>query len=311
MRFAVMGTGAMGGYMAARLAAAGNDVSCIARGRQLDALRASGLTLESPLGNVKIRPISAESDPGAVGEVEAVLFAVKLGDAADAARALSPLLGTGTAVITFQNGIEAPDIVAAAIGNSHVVPGSANVAGAEMPSPGVVRHLGKFARFVFGERSGKKTPRATRIATTFSEAGIDIHLSNNIGAELWAKFVLLAAASGTIAACRSPLGTVRDDPRLKETLRAAMIESAAVARSVGVDLPATLVDDHMALLETFPADQKSSMLQDLEAGRKLELSWLSGSICRLGQAAGIETPIHDTLYAVLKPHEEGREVSAS
>ena len=84
-----------------------------------------------------------------------------------------------------------------------------------------------------------------------------------------------------------------------------MIETAAVAKAIGIELSPTLVDDHMALLETFPADQKSSMLQDLEAGRKLELSWLSGSVCRLGNAAGIATPVHDTLFAVLKPFEDG------
>jgi len=234
-----------------------------------------------------------------------VLFCVKLGDAAEAAGAIRSLLGAESAVITFQNGIEAPDIVAAEIGGAHVFPGSANVAGAEVLEPGVVRHLGRYARFVFGERDGRRSARAVRIAEAFAAAGIDTHLSENIVTELWEKFVLLAAASGTIAACRSPLGAVRDEPTLKAALHAAIIETAAVAKATGIELSPTLVDDHMALLETFPADQKSSMLQDLEAGRKLELSWLSGSVCRLGRAAGIATPVHDTLLAVLKPFENG------
>ena len=305
MRFAVMGAGAMGGYMAARLASSGNDVTCIARGRQLEALHKRGLRLESPLGDLTISPIAAEADPSAVGSVDTVLFSVKLGDAAEAAQAIKPLLNDETAVITFQNGIEAPDIVAAEIGESHVLPGSANVAGAEVPEPGVVRHLGRYARFVFGERDGSKSARATRIADAFTSAGIELNLSDDIVTELWGKFVLLTAASGTIAACRAPLGVVRDDPQLKATLHAAMIETAAVAKATGIALSPTLVDDHMALLETFPADQKSSMLQDLEAGRKLELSWLSGSVCRLGRAENIPTPVHDTLYAVLKPFEQG------
>ena len=305
MRIAVMGTGAMGGYMAARLASSGNDVTCIARGRQLEALREKGLRLQSPLGDVAIHPIAANPDPAEVGQVEAVLFCVKLGDAAVAARAIRPLLGDETAVITFQNGIDAADIVAAEIGESHVLPGSANVAGADVPEPGLVRHLGRYARFVFGELDGRRSPRAVRAADAFKAAGCDIHLSENIVAELWGKFVLLAAASGTITACRSALGTVRENPTLKATLYAAMIETAAVAKAIGIELSPTLVDDHMALLETFPADQKSSMLQDLEAGRKLELSWLSGSVCRLGNAAGIATPVHDTLFAVLKPFEDG------
>ncbi|MDA0261598.1 MAG: 2-dehydropantoate 2-reductase [Proteobacteria bacterium] len=306
MHFVVMGTGAMGGYMAARLAAAGNAVTCIARGPQLEALRTQGLRLESPLGDVEIRPIAAAADPGEVSQADAVLFTVKLGDAAAAARSLKPVLHADTAVITFQNGIDAPDIVAAEIGEMHVLPGSANVAGADVPRPGVVRHLGRYARFVFGERDGRKSERAVGIAKAFTDAGIELHLSEDIVTELWSKFVLLTAASGTITATRSPLGSVRGDPQIKETLRAAMVETAAVGRAAGVDLPATIVDDYMALLETFPADQKSSMLQDLEAGRKLELSWLSGSVCRLGRAHGIATPVHDTLYAVLKPHEHGR-----
>ena len=149
MRIAVMGTGAMGLYMAARLASSGNDVTCIARGRQLEALREKGLRLQSPLGDVAIHPIAANPDPAEVGQVEAVLFCVKLGDAAVAARAIRPLLGDETAVITFQNGIDAADIVAAEIGESHVLPGSANVAGADVPEPGLVRHLGRYTRASF------------------------------------------------------------------------------------------------------------------------------------------------------------------
>ena len=305
MHIAVMGTGALGGYLAARLAAAGSRVTCLARGRQLRALRRSGLRLESPLGDVAVDPVAAEEDPRAVGAVDAVLFVVKLGDAHDAARALAPLLGAATPVVTFQNGIDAPDIVAAEIGAGRVLAGAANVAGAESPRPGVVRHLGRYARFVFGERDGRRTPRARRLRDAFAAAGMETHLSDDIVAELWGKFVLLAAASGVIAAARSPLGVVREDPGLRASLRNAMLETAAVAAASDIALEPSLVDDHMALLDGFPAGQKSSMLQDLEAGRKLELDWLSGTVCRLGRRHGVPTPVHDTLLAVLRPFARG------
>ncbi len=305
MHIAVMGTGALGGYMAARLSNAGIRVTCLARGRQLEALQRSGLRLESPLGAITVNPIAAEASAHAVGVVDAVLFVVKLGDALDAAHALGPLLDADTPVVTFQNGIDAPDIVAGEIGAAHVLPGSANVAGAESPQPGVVRHLGRYARFVFGERDGRASLRAKRLLDAFVAAGMETRLSDDIVAELWDKFVLLAAASGVIAAARSPLGVVRDDRELKTMLGNAMLETAAVAGASGIELRPSIVDDHMALLETFPADQKSSMLQDLEAGRKLELDWLSGTVCRLGRRHGVPTPVHDTLLAALRPFAQG------
>ena len=274
-------------------------------GRQLRALRDCGLRLESPLGNVAIDDIAAEGDPQTVGTVDAVLFAVKLGDARGAAGMLAPMLDADTPVVTFQNGIDALGIVAAEIGADRVLPGAANIAGAERPEPGVVKHLGRYARFVFGERDGRRSPRAQRLLDTFVAAGMETHLSDDIVAELWEKFVLLAAASGVIAAARSPLGMVRHDPELKSNLRNAMLETAAVAAAAGIALKPSLVDDHMALLEAFPADQKSSMLQDLEAGRKLELDWLSGTVCRLARRHDVPTPVHDTLLAVLRPFSRG------
>ena len=306
MRFAVMGAGAIGGYLAARLAAAGNDIACIARGAHLEALRTRGLTLKSPLGDVTVPAIAAVADPAALAPVDAVLFTVKLYDAADAARALLPLLAPDTLVITFQNGVSGPEIVAAAVGAARAVAGSASIPGVAVTAPGVVEHISTKARFVFGWSDGRADPMLERIAAIFRAATIEADASRRISSELWQKFVMLAATSGVATAARTTIGALAGDPDVMALAGAAMREAEAVARARGIDLPADIVATGLASLAKLPPAQKPSMLHDLEAGRRLEVAWLSGALVAMGRAAGVPTPTHAALYALLKPHAAGR-----
>ncbi len=306
MRFAVMGAGAIGGYLAARLAAAGNDIACIARGAHLEALRTRGLTLKSPLGDVTVPAIAAVADPAALAPVDAVLFTVKLYDAADAARALLPLLAPDTPVITFQNGVSGSEIAAAAVGTARAVAGSASIPGVAVTAPGVVEHISTKARFVFGWSDGRADPMLDRIAAIFRAATIEADASRRISSELWQKFVMLAATSGVATAARTTIGALAGDPDVMALAGAAMREAEAVARARGIDLPADIVATGLASLAKLPPAQKPSMLHDLEAGRRLEVAWLSGALVAMGRAAGVPTPTHAALYALLKPHAAGR-----
>lgn len=304
MKIAVFGTGAVGGYFGGRLAAAGEDVAFVARGRHLDALRRDGLSIFSPSGDLRLSRINATDRPAEIGPVDIVLFAVKLYDAESAAVALAPLIGRDTAVVTVQNGVDAVETVSRHVGREHVVGGAAYVI-ATVEAPGRIRHTAKDS-LLFGEPDGSRSPRLAAFEAAARRAGFGATLSTNIDCDLWTKFVRLATWSGMTTVARSPIGVLRDDPALMAMMSAALDEAIAVGRARGVPLPDSLPEETMTLVKSFPIGSKSSMLEDLEHGRRLELPWLSGAVARMGRKVGVPTPIHQFIATVLGPFVAGR-----
>ena len=306
MKIAIFGTGGVGGYFGGRLAASGADVTFIARGAQLEALRARGLRIESPKGDVTVRPVQATDAPASLGAVDVVFFTVKMYDAEIAAASLAPLVGPGTVVIPFQNGVESVDILIRAVGREAVAGGTAYVA-AVVSEPGVIKHTA-METLIFGELDGGRSPRLERVLAACQPAGFEARLSTNIHADIWAKFIRLTVFSGMTAVTRMPLGTSREDPDLYAMMEAAWHEGMAVARARGVTLAPGLLDEIRQMTASLPPHAKSSMLEDLERGKRLELPWLSGAIVRLGEASGVPTPTHRIINALLRPHVGGHEV---
>jgi len=304
MRIAIVGSGGVGGYFGARLAAAGSDVTFIARGAHLEAMRARGLRVESPNGNLHVHRVTATDDPRTIGAVDAVLFAVKLYDVESAAAMLPPLLGTDTIVVPLQNGVDSIGMLKRVVGASHVGGGVAYVA-AVIDEPGLIRHTA-MDQLIFGELDGRRTPRLEQLLRACEAAGFHATLSERIELDIWSKFVRLAVFSGMTAVTRSPLGPLRDDPDLWAMFQAAILEAMAVARANGVTLPAAVFDEIATMAQSLPPGAKSSMLEDLERGRRLELPWLSGAVVRLGREHEVDTPIHRFIATVLKPHVDGR-----
>jgi len=304
MKIAVVGAGAVGGYFGGRLAAAGYDVAFLARGRHLDALRRDGLTITSPGGDVRLARISATDRPAEIGPVDVVLFSVKLYDAESAAAGLAPLIGRDTAVITVQNGVDAVATVSRHVGHEHVVGGAAYIIAA-VEAPGRIRHTAKDT-LLFGERDGARSPRLAAFEAAAQRAGFSVTISTDIERDLWTKFVRLATWSGMTTVTRSPIGVLRDDPALMAMMSSALDEAIAVGRARGVALPESLPDETMTLVKSFPESSKSSMLEDLEHGRRLELPWLSGAVARMGRESGVPTPIHGFIATVLAPFIAGR-----
>lgn len=298
-----MGTGGVGGYFGGRLAAAGRDVSFIARGAHLEALRSKGLRVESPRGDFHLPVVQASADPAAIGPVDVVLFTVKMYDVPEAAAFIRPLIGPDTAVITLQNGVEAVDLVADALGRAHVAGGVAYVA-AVISEPGVIKHTA-LDKLIFGELDGRVSDRLRRFAAACEGAGFDFKLSEGIELDLWSKFARLSVFSGMTSVTRSPIGIVRADPQMMAMVTAACQEAIAVGRARGVPIPDSLMDEIMAMFTGMPPQAKSSMLEDLERGNRLELPWLSGAVVRLGEAAGVPTPIHGFIATVLRPQLNG------
>jgi 2-dehydropantoate 2-reductase len=304
MRIAIIGSGGLGGYFGGRLAAAGVDVAFLARGPHLEALRSSGLRIESPNGNLHLPHVSATDDASTVGAVDVVFFAVKLYDTEPAIPLLLPLIASDTVVIPFQNGVESVEMLSGVVDRPHLAGGTSYVQ-AFIVEPGVIRHVA-LDRLIFGELDGARTPRLERLFDVCRDAGVSPTLSDQIEVDIWSKFVHLSVLSGMTSVTRSPVGPLRDDPDLFAMWQAALVETIAVARAKGVALPRSLFDELITLVQQMPAQAGSSMLQDLERHRRLELPWLSGAVVRMGRALDVETPIHRFITAVLKPHVSGR-----
>lgn len=305
MRVAVFGPGGVGGFLAARLAAAGHSVAVVARGAHLQAMRESGLRLISQLGDATVRPEPATDQVAEIGPVDLVVFAVKMTDAEPAASQLAPLLGPQTAVLTVLNGVDSVDLLVRAAGRERVLGGAAYIS-SHIDAPGIIRHVGTRNDFPIGELDGDLSPRVTGLVEAWRQAGIDAEASPRIVAEIWEKFVALAAGAGVTAVTRATMGEVRDDPEARALVAEAMAETAAVARAAGIPVAADIVDRQMALFAKMPYEMKSSMQVDLERGRPLELPWLSGAVVRRGAELGVPTPVHRFLHAALRLHVDGR-----
>ena len=304
MKIAVMGSGGVGGYFGARLADAGNDVSFIARGAHLEAIRNEGLRVTSPFGDMHVTSVRATSDPVDIGPVDVVLFATKLYDTESAGALCKPFIGDDTVVISLLNGVDSEEQLSRILGAEHVAGGVARIS-AEIGAPGLVRHHSNFASIEFGELDGRESDRLRAFLDVATAANIDAQLRDDIEAAIWEKFILLASFSGITTLTRLPAGPLRDNPETWELLEAAARETDAVARARGVKLEPGLVERIMRYLKKMPDGMKSSMLIDLENGRRLELDWLCGTVCRMGREAGVDTPIHCLIRAALSPFMTG------
>jgi 2-dehydropantoate 2-reductase len=268
-------------------------------------MRERGLRVTSTRGDVHLARPDVSDDPGAIGPVDVVLFAVKLWDTEAAARQVAPLVRGGAFVIPFQNGVESIERVGAVVGRERVLGGTAHIA-ASIGEPGVIVHLGTMQRIRIGAPAGEVPPVARTLVAALAEAGVDAAIAPDIVRALWEKFAFLAALAGMTAATRQPIGVIRADADMRAVFEAAIREAWAVGRARGVSLADDYVAEQMRFADNLPHDMKASMLHDLERGNRLEAPWLSGGVARMGGEAGVATPVHATLYAAVKPYLDGR-----
>lgn len=304
MRIAVIGAGGVGGGFGAALAKAGADVTFLARGAHLAAMRENGLRVEGDRGETLIHPVQATDDPASIGPVDIVLFCVKLWDVESAGEQIKPLIGPDTGVIPLQNGIDSGDRLIPVLGASHVMAGTVAIS-ATIAKPGVIRQSGTFMSMAFGERDGRASARATKFHALCQTAGFSVMLSDNIAVPIWQKFILLTAMSGGTAITRLPIGKLRDDPDVFSLFESVMRETEAVGRAEGVALPADVVEKQTASIRGLPPGGVASMAVDLARGNRLELPWLAGKVVELGRRHRIPTPSNAAIFAALKPYANG------
>ncbi len=304
MKFMVMGTGGVGGYFGARLAASGHEVGFVARGRHLQAMQEDGLTVRSVLGDVVLKPVRASDDPTVFGSPDYVLFTVKSYDCEEAAARVRAALSSETGVIPLLNGIEHIDILRGVLGPRRVLGGVAQIS-AVIEAPGVIRHFDRMQTLRIGEMDNSSSGRVQMLRKACTEAGIDCPLPGDIECELWQKAAMICTLAGANCLTRLPLGPCRTNPATRAMMSRLTAETVAVAQALGVSLPDDQEARTMELLDRLPASMKASLLVALERRERLEISALSGAIERMGRRVGIDTPTHRTVYAALAPHEHG------
>jgi 2-dehydropantoate 2-reductase len=305
MKIACMGSGGVGGYFGGRLLQGGHDVTFIARGRHLAAMKANGLRLNSTHGDalLKVRAVEQPAEIG--GPVDVVMFGVKLWDTEGAATQIKPIVGPDTQVIPFQNGVESIERLRKFFPEKSVMGGSAYIA-SRISEPGVIEHIGQMARLQFGALVPSQRPAAEKFLAACKESKLNAEIAEDIVAANWEKFVFLVALSTATAASRAPLGVIRGDPDLRWMMEQAMRETWAVGRARGVKLADDFVEKRMKFAETLPAEMKASMAHDLEAGNRIEAPWLCGAVARMAREAGLDAPVNRTAFAALKPFVNGR-----
>jgi 2-dehydropantoate 2-reductase len=305
MQITVMGSGGVGGYFGARLAAAGNGVTFVARGAHLEAIRKHGLRLDSEIGSLHLSPVKVAADAREIGAADAIIFAVKMRDTESAAESLRVLVAKGATIFTFQNGVDSAERIGKVLGPGSVVEGAARIA-SHIPEPGVIKQEGNFAILEFGERDGKPSARTQAFHAACVGAGINATLSGNISRTIWAKFAMLAPMSGMTALTRGPIGAVRANAKSRALLQAAVDEAVAL----GVAMKSGLVPEDagrtMKLIDGLPDAMMASMCHDLLAGKPIEIEGLSGAVARLAGASGVPAPTHAFIAAALAPFTDGK-----
>lgn len=299
-----MGTGAVGAYFGAHLARGGHDVTFVARGEHLQAMRERGLSVVGPRGDFSLPKVNATANPAEIGAVDVVLMCVKLYDTESAARQIAPLLSNGGVCISLQNGVDAQERMGGIVGHDRVMGGLAFVSGV-IEAPGIIRYASEMSTIRYGESNGSMSARAVAFRDACEAAGFKAELVADIRAAQWQKMVGLASNAALSCVVRQPAGVVYNDPDLIEVARGAFSEVKAVAEAQGIAMPHDIVERTLAMHQNFPPAMYASMYHDLARGRRLELDSLSGVVIRKGRELGVPTPVHTMAYAFLKPYMHG------
>ncbi|MBR1225187.1 2-dehydropantoate 2-reductase [Bradyrhizobium sp. AUGA SZCCT0176] len=304
MRIAVIGSGGVGGIFGAKLAHGGADVTFLARGAHLTAIREQGIQIEGGPEPIRVSPVKATDDPSLIGTVDLVLFAVKLWDTEKVLNQIRPVVAPKTTIISFQNGVLKDTYLRAHYDPGQIMGGVGYVA-TTIDRPGVIRQTGPMQRLIFGEFDGQRSARGEAFLSACLSGGINAEFSSDILREIWEKFVFLVGLSGTTTTMGVPIGPIRENPQTRSFLLDVMKEVVAVGRANGVALAEDYAERRLELADNVAADMTSSMHHDLQRGNALEVRWLSGGVVELGERVGVPTPLNRAIADILALRQAG------
>lgn len=306
MRLAIIGVGGVGGSLGAALLRAGHDVLFIARGKSESALAERGLTVKHERSHFRAGQVNVTADTDGQAPAEAVLLCMKRYDLIDAIETHAKWLASCGSVVTLQNGLDAPETAAALLPPDRVLGGTVQVV-AKLLEPGVILREGETLQLNLAEPSGGLSERLRNLEAALAPTGIAGEIHPNMETMLWLKFLMVACSSSINVAIRSGFDAMAGNPAMPWLLEIALQEALSVARALEVPLPHGIEAQTRATLRNvFAHGGKASLLTDLERGRPLELEWLSGAIHRMGEQAGVPTPLHTAIYRELLPLAAGR-----
>ena len=307
----MVGAGGTGGYYGGALARAGNQVTMVARGPHLAAIRTTGLQVNTVLLGDFHLDVDATDDMSSVGPVDLVIFAVKSYGTNAAIRDMGPLVGDDTMIISTQNGIDSERLLGEALGTEHVL-GCAATVSAKIDAPGVVTQGGGPGSLVIGEMGsadlnaqGAVTERVNDLVQRCEAAGLAAETHEDIVMAIWEKFIFICALSGMTALTRKPIGEIFAQPSTAEMYLQVLAEVAEVGSAEGVALPGDIAQNTLAATQAREPFIIGSMGHDLIAGNPIEIGLLNGRVVELGKKHGIPTPANFAIEAALKPHELG------
>lgn len=302
MRIAIFGAGGAGGYFGSRLARSGEEVTFIARGKHLDAIREHGIRVDSVLGYFVVSPAQATEDPVQVGAVDMVLLGVKAYQVETVLPVLHPLVGPETTIVPLQNGVEAPNQIAKVFGAKHVVGGLAKIISFKVGA-GHIRHVGADPYIAIGEMDKRFSERTERIRQVFQRSGISVDAQPDIEAALWEKFLFVVSWGGVGAMSDAPIGVIRSIPETRTMLEQSMAEVLSVAKAKKISIEEDIIRNTMAFVDTLPANGTTSLQRDIMDGYPSELDFWNGAVVRLGKKVDVETPLNSIIYGSLLPRE--------
>jgi len=302
MRIVVLGAGGVGGYFGGRLAAAGADVTFFARGATLEALRSNGLRVDSINGDIRLPTVNATADASSIGTADAILVAVKSWQVRDACASVKAAVGDDTIVVPLENGMEAPDDIAAALGDKHAAGGLCGI-GSFVVEPGHIRHISVDPFIAFGELDDRPSERAQRLLDALKAASINAFIPPDIQRAMWMKFLFISTLSAIGSVTRVPAGVWRTMPEPRAMAERALGETVALAKARGVSLPDDVFDTVFQRIDALSPDSTASMQRDVIDGKPSELDAQLGAVVRMGKAAGVPTPLFEFMYHALLPQE--------
>jgi 2-dehydropantoate 2-reductase len=301
MNITILGTGGVGGYFGGCLAKAGNIVTFVARGKHLEAIQQNGLQVKSTKGDFTIFPAKASDDYLSVKDAELVLVCTKAWQVKDVAQSIAPFIGPNCMVMPLQNGILAADELAEYLPAQNIVGGLCRLFSL-IEAPGIIMQRGGEPTIVFGELTNEKSSRTARLKQLFDEAGINNIWTNDIKADLWKKFIMIAS-SALLAITKTNYGQLRNLQPTREMLIDLYTEIYHVGIAAGINLSDNIVEKTMQAVDAFPPDSTSSLTRDVWEGKPSEIEYQNGTIVNLGKKLGVPTPINQFVYNTVLPME--------
>lgn len=301
MKIAIIGTGGVGGYFGGKLAKAGYDVTFLARGKHLKAIQQKGLTIESILGGFHVNPAKATDQIQSIGPADLVIIAFKAWQVRDVGKELSSLLKSDTLILPLQNGISAADELSELIPPAHIIGGLCRII-SKIVSPGVICHFGMEPELVFGELDHSLTVRVSKLKAVFDAAGIKSHISSDIQADLWKKFIAICV-SGLLAVTKSTYGELRELNETRVLMLELLNEIYQLSQKIGINIDPDYISRIVALIDTFPYDSTSSLTRDVWEGKPSEIEYQNGTAVKLAEKLGIDVPVNRFVYHCILPME--------